>query len=72
VADAPIPEAELVEDVNLELPSEPSRLEIGHPLDESPNPLLRALPSYERQFRFHYQKAQGIWRGSQRRYDLCR
>eukprot|EP00897_Mesotaenium_endlicherianum_P009176 jgi/Mesen1/8287/ME000045S07747 len=70
--DAPPPGQEELEHVEAVLPPAPSVLDVGHPLDESPNPLLRALPSYERQFRFHFQKGQAIFRASQQRFDQCR
>ncbi|CAI6004595.1 unnamed protein product [Closterium sp. NIES-65] len=43
-----------------------------HPLDRSGNPLLRAIPSYERQFRQDLLQAQAYLAASQSRFDTCR
>ena len=36
-----------------------------HTLDAAPSPLIRALPDYERQFRFHLARAQAVLESSQ-------
>ncbi|KAK9820447.1 hypothetical protein WJX72_010464 [[Myrmecia] bisecta] len=41
-----------------------------HMLDEAGSPLVRALPDYERQFRYHLTKAQAHCEGSQQRYHI--
>ncbi|KAK1414030.1 hypothetical protein QVD17_29768 [Tagetes erecta] len=42
-----------------------------HPLDEAPDPALKALPSYERQFRYHYQLGDAIYRRTVVKYEAC-
>ncbi|KAI3775350.1 hypothetical protein L1987_49922 [Smallanthus sonchifolius] len=42
-----------------------------HPLDEAPDPALKALPSYERQFRYHYQLGDAIQRRTHIQYETC-
>ncbi|XP_076885074.1 autophagy-related protein 11-like [Bidens hawaiensis] len=42
-----------------------------HPLDEAPDPALKALPSYERQFRYHYQLGDAIYRRTLVKYEMC-
>lgn len=43
-----------------------------HALDSAPSPLLQTLPNYERQFRYHLQKAQAHLEVSQQREAICR
>ena len=43
-----------------------------HALDSAPSPLLQTLPNYERQFRYHLQKAQAHLEVSQQRESICR
>jgi hypothetical protein len=40
------------------VPIEPAIHQKGHPLDTASSPLIRAMPFYERQFKFHLQKGQ--------------
>ena len=70
--DSPVTADEEIEEVAVNIPLAPSVLDVGHPLDESLNPLLRALPSYERQFKYHLQKGQALFQASQQRYAICR
>ncbi|KAI7727750.1 hypothetical protein M8C21_013140 [Ambrosia artemisiifolia] len=42
-----------------------------HPLDEAPDPALKALPSYERMFRYHYQLGDAIYRRTVIKYETC-
>ncbi|XP_076910787.1 autophagy-related protein 11-like [Bidens hawaiensis] len=42
-----------------------------HPLDEAPDPALKALPSYERQFRYHYRLGDAIYRRTLVKYEMC-
>ena len=44
----------------------------AHALDSAPSPLLQTLPNYERQFRYHLQKAQAQLEISQQREQICR
>ncbi|KAK4257584.1 hypothetical protein QN277_007152 [Acacia crassicarpa] len=68
---APPPSPEQVNiDDNLE-PSPPSPSHDPHPLDDASDPALKALPSYERQFRYHYQKGHAIYSRTMLKYDHC-
>lgn len=42
-----------------------------HPLDEASDPALKALPSYEIQFRYHYQLGDAIYRRTLLKYETC-
>ncbi|KAJ0697735.1 putative Ubiquitin-like domain superfamily [Helianthus annuus] len=42
-----------------------------HPLDDAPDPALKALPSYEEQFRYHYQFGDVIYRRTVIKYEMC-
>eukprot|EP00240_Pyramimonas_obovata_P000974 CAMPEP_0118949428 /NCGR_PEP_ID=MMETSP1169-20130426/49597_1 /TAXON_ID=36882 /ORGANISM="Pyramimonas obovata, Strain CCMP722" /LENGTH=539 /DNA_ID=CAMNT_0006896057 /DNA_START=405 /DNA_END=2021 /DNA_ORIENTATION=- len=63
---------EAVPPIQYEVPPEPALHQSGHPLDTASSPLIRALPFYERQFKYHLQKGQAIWRASQARLETCR
>lgn len=68
---APPPSPEQVNiDDNFE-PSPPSSSHDPHPLDDASDPALKALPSYERQFRYHYQKGHAIYNRTMLKYDHC-
>ncbi|EFJ12217.1 hypothetical protein SELMODRAFT_182539 [Selaginella moellendorffii] len=76
--DCPPPQAEFAERFSEALreppcPPQPSSTAgNGHPLDDSRDPALRALPSYERQFKFHLDKGRGILSSSQKKFEACR
>jgi autophagy-related protein 11 len=72
VADCPPPPLEDPEIVVAVLPAAPSSVHGGHPLDEASDPALKALPSYKRQFKYHFQKGHAIFTASQMRLDTCR
>jgi hypothetical protein len=79
VADCPPPLVEDPESVvaSVVVPAVPSSVHGGrshqhHPLDEADDPALKALPSYERQFKYHFQKGHAIFTASQIRFDTCR
>ncbi|KAI5414788.1 autophagy-related protein 11 [Lathyrus oleraceus] len=55
---------------NLEPPS-PSSSHDPHPLDDALDPALKALPSYERQFRYHYHRGHAIYSGTSMKYEHC-
>lgn len=55
---------------NLEPPS-PSSSHDPHPLDDALDPALKALPSYERQFRHHYHRGHVIYTGTSMKYEHC-
>lgn len=52
-------------------PPLPSSTNNPHPLDDASDPALKALPSYERQFRYHYQRGHAIYSRSQWKYETC-
>ncbi|KAL2629619.1 hypothetical protein R1flu_014305 [Riccia fluitans] len=68
---SPYPPPEDYEVINVEVPPPPS-VAGSHPLDEASDPALRALPSYERQFKYHYEKGLAIITASQMKFDACR
>lgn len=55
---------------NLEPPS-PSSSHDPHPLDDALDPALKALPSYERQFRYHYHRGHAIYTGTLMKFEHC-
>ncbi|KAK7388407.1 hypothetical protein VNO78_23223 [Psophocarpus tetragonolobus] len=55
---------------HLEPPS-PASSHDPHPLDDASDPALKALPSYERQFRYHYQRGHAIYTNTMMRYEHC-
>ncbi|KAL1210510.1 Autophagy-related protein 11 [Cardamine amara subsp. amara] len=53
-----------LEDVDLQEVSDtqpPASLQDHHPLDDASDPALKALPLYERQFRYHFHKGRTIY-----------
>ncbi|GAV77704.1 ATG11 domain-containing protein [Cephalotus follicularis] len=42
-----------------------------HPLDDDPDPALKALPSYERQFRYHYHRGHVLYTLTLVKYESC-
>ncbi|CAM6088944.1 unnamed protein product [Calypogeia fissa] len=73
IADSPCPPPEEFEPITAVLPAPPSSASTeSHPLDEASDPALKALPSYEAQFKYHYQKGLAILNASQRKFDACR
>lgn len=55
---------------NLEPPS-PSSSHEPHPLDDASDPALKALPSYEQQFRYHYHRGHVIYSRTIAKYEHC-
>ncbi|KAI5055331.1 hypothetical protein GOP47_0030476 [Adiantum capillus-veneris] len=72
LADVPPPPPEQIQVKELILPSPPSAPASGHPLDKASDPAIKALPSYERQFRFHFDKGLAIFNGTHDRFEICR
>nr|XP_025887633.1 autophagy-related protein 11 isoform X2 [Solanum lycopersicum] len=70
-SNAPPPLPEQVEIIDILEPTLPSSSHDPHPLDDATDPALKALPSYERQFRFHFQRGHAIYSRSQMRIDIC-
>ncbi|GJZ57690.1 autophagy-related protein 11-like protein, partial [Tanacetum coccineum] len=52
-------------------PQRPSSSGDSHPLDEASDPALKALPSYEKEFRYHYQLGDAIYRRTVVKFDAC-
>lgn len=65
------PPLEKVEIVEVPDPPSPSSFHNPHPLDDAPDPALKALPSYERQFRYHDQCGHAIYSRTQVKYKAC-
>ncbi|KAI3801700.1 hypothetical protein L1987_29812 [Smallanthus sonchifolius] len=63
-------EIESLERMNPDPPL-PSSSNDVHPLDEASDPALKALPSYERQFRYHYQFGDAIYQRTLLKYETC-
>ncbi|XP_004242621.2 autophagy-related protein 11 [Solanum lycopersicum] len=70
-SNAPPPLPEQVEIIDILEPTLPSSSHDPHSLDDATDPALKALPSYERQFRFHFQRGHAIYSRSQMRIDIC-
>ncbi|XP_058207005.1 autophagy-related protein 11-like isoform X1 [Rhododendron vialii] len=66
-----LPEAEQVETPEIPDPPSPSDSHNPHPLDDALDPALKALPSYERQFRYHYHCGYAIYRRTQVAFEIC-
>jgi autophagy-related protein 11 len=68
---SPPPPPEQVDELEIADPPSPSSTHNPHPLDDASDPALKALPSYERQFRYHYHRGHAIYSRSQVKYDNC-
>lgn len=67
-ANSPSPPAEQVE---IPDPHLPSSSHDPHPLDDATDPALKALPSYERQFRYHFQFGKAIFNRTLAKMGIC-
>nr|XP_043625256.1 autophagy-related protein 11-like [Erigeron canadensis] len=67
----PGPEELELSESNYPDPPRPCSSHDTHPLDEASDPALKALPSYERQFRYHYQLGDAIYRRTLVKFDAC-
>ncbi|GFY88789.1 hypothetical protein Acr_06g0007290 [Actinidia rufa] len=65
------PASEQIEIVEIPDPPAPSSSHNPHPLDDASDPALKALPSYERQFRYHYQYGHAIYSRTQVKVATC-
>lgn len=65
------PASEQVEIVEIPDPPSPASSHNPHPLDDALDPALKALPSYERQFRYHYQYGHAIYSRTQAKFETC-
>ncbi|KAL0316548.1 UNVERIFIED_CONTAM: Autophagy-related protein 11 [Sesamum radiatum] len=68
---SPHPAAEQVEIVDIPDPPLPSSSNSPHPLDDASDPALKALPSYERQFRFHFHCGHAIYSRALAKIEMC-
>ncbi|CAL0307057.1 unnamed protein product [Lupinus luteus] len=68
---APPPPPERVDIPSCSEPPSPSSNHDVHPLDDALDPALKALPSYERQFRYHYDKGNKIYTSTIKKYEHC-
>lgn len=69
-ADSPRPQAENIDIPNAAIPA-PSPSRSPHPLDEASDPALKALASYEHQFRYHFQYANAIFGCTRSKFEVC-
>ncbi|KAL2936473.1 Autophagy-related protein 11 [Bienertia sinuspersici] len=65
------PPPEQIETQDIPEPSPPSSNHDHHPLDNAVDPALKALPSYERQFRYHYHRGHAIFARTTAKYRVC-
>ena len=68
---SPSPAPEQVELVETPDPQSPTSARNPHPLDDASDPALKALASYERQFRYHYQCGHAIYARTMLKYEIC-
>ncbi|XVF34352.1 hypothetical protein REPUB_Repub18cG0052400 [Reevesia pubescens] len=68
---SPPPPPEQVGMVEVSEPRPPASSSDSHPLDDAPDPALKALPSYERQFRYHYHRGHAIYNRTLAKFDHC-
>ncbi|XP_022937559.1 autophagy-related protein 11 [Cucurbita moschata] len=65
------PPPEQIDILDIAEPPSPSTSQDSHPLDDASDPALKALPSYEREFRYHYHKAHTIYSSTMMKFDYC-
>uniref|UniRef100_A0A1J3IC70 Autophagy-related protein 11 n=1 Tax=Noccaea caerulescens TaxID=107243 RepID=A0A1J3IC70_NOCCA len=65
----PSPEDVDLQEVDDALPQ--ASLRDHHPLDDASDPALKALPLYERQFRYHFQKGRAIYNCTVVKHENC-
>lgn len=68
---SPYPEPVQVEITEIPDPPLSSPTNNPHPLDDASDPALKALPSYERQFRYHFHLGHAIYSRTSARFELC-
>ena len=68
---SPVPPPEQVDIPSHLEPPPPASSHDPHPLDDASDPALKALPSYERQFRYHYHRGHVIYTGTMMKYEHC-
>ncbi|KAF8033729.1 hypothetical protein BT93_C0095 [Corymbia citriodora subsp. variegata] len=65
------PPPEQVDILEITDPAMPTSSDDHHPLDDASDPALKALPSYERQFRYHYNCGNTIYRQTRAKNEIC-
>ncbi|KAK4415165.1 Autophagy-related protein 11 [Sesamum alatum] len=70
-SNSPPPVPEQVEIIDIPDPPLPSSSHNPHPLDDVSDPALKALPSYERQFRYHFQCGHAIYSRTLAKVETC-
>ncbi|KAE8665328.1 serine carboxypeptidase-like 29-like [Hibiscus syriacus] len=68
---SPPPPPEVIDIVEVSEPRPPSSCSDPHPLDDALDPALKALPSYERQFRYHYHRGHALYSRTLAKFDHC-
>ncbi|XP_065849468.1 autophagy-related protein 11 [Euphorbia lathyris] len=68
---SPPPTPEQLDILEVADPPSPASSHEPHPLDDASDPALKALPSYERQFRYHYHRGHALYNRTHLRYELC-
>ncbi|KAF9614316.1 hypothetical protein IFM89_018069 [Coptis chinensis] len=71
VNDSPVPALEQVDVAEIAEPPSPTSSLNTHPLDDALDPALKALPSYERQFRYHFQRGRAIFNCTLLKFEKC-
>ncbi|KAJ0984258.1 hypothetical protein J5N97_002614 [Dioscorea zingiberensis] len=69
---APRPMVETIEVPEAKVPPPPSPAKNPHPLDEASDPAVKALASYERMFRHHFQVANAMYGSAQNKLEICK
>ncbi|XP_027353804.1 autophagy-related protein 11-like [Abrus precatorius] len=70
-SNSPAPQLEQIDVPDSLEPPSPSSSHDPHPLDDALDPALKALPSYERQFRYHYHCGNAIYGCTLVKYEHC-
>ncbi|KAK4481654.1 hypothetical protein RD792_012561 [Penstemon davidsonii] len=70
-SNSPAPASEQIETIDIPDPPSPSSSHNSHPLDDASDPALKALPSYERQFRYHFQCGRAIYSRTLAKVETC-
>lgn len=70
-SNSPYPEPVQVEISDVPDPPLSSPSHNPHPLDDASDPALKALPSYERQFRYHFHWGHAIYSRTSARFETC-
>ncbi|XP_047942536.1 autophagy-related protein 11-like [Salvia hispanica] len=68
---SPYVEPAQVEIIDIPDPPLPSPSQNSLALDDASDPALKALPSYERQFRYHFDRGHAIYSRTQAKIEIC-